>query len=43
MRVIVGIWDEKGKLLGEMPFNVNEKRPCLAVGNIVVWLSDKIF
>ena len=43
MKVIVGIWDEKGKLLGEMSFNVNKKRPCLAVANIVVWLSDKIF
>jgi hypothetical protein len=43
MKVIVGIWDEKGKLLGEMPFNVDKKRPCLAVGKIIVWLSDKIF
>ena len=42
MRVIVGIWDENGKLLGEVPFEVDKERSCLTVFEIATWLLKKI-
>lgn len=42
MRVIVGVWDEKGKLLGEEPFEVDSKRSCITIFEVATWLSKKI-
>jgi len=42
MRIIVGVWDEKGKLKGEVPFEVNTDCPCITVFEVAAWLSKKI-
>jgi hypothetical protein len=39
MRVIVGIWDDEGKLLGEQPFEVEKERSCLTVFEIATWIA----